>query len=109
MGKFNQFINRTGDAILSDRGKRVVKSAVNGYSAMIQNLENEIMELEDKKEALLDQSPDNRYSLRIGETFDGIAWAKENHSLTMQITLKKEELRIMEDENNELFISDVTE
>jgi len=65
------------------------------------------MTLEDKQELLLDQSPDNRYSLTLGKSFEAEKWTAEYQGLSIQIANKKIELAIARANYESLFGSSV--
>lgn len=102
-GKFESMIKRGGDAIIGDRGDRIIKSAKVAQRAIVDKLDQEVMNLEDKRELMLDQSPDNRYSLTVGKSFEAEKWAAEYQSLSVQLANKKIELAIAQASYAELF------
>lgn len=102
-GKFESLIKRGGDAIIGDRADRIVKSAKVSQRSIVDKLDQEVMNLEDKRELMLDQSPDNRYSLTVGKSFDADAWAKEYQELSIKIVNKKVELAVAQANYKELF------
>jgi hypothetical protein len=103
MGKFNQLLARSGDQILEGRAARVLKAAKNAAIAHIQTIENSIMKVEDEMEAMLDMSPDNRYSLKIGESFSGEEFITTYQAKALELHLLKQELKIAQDTNKDLF------
>lgn len=102
-GKFEKLIKRSGDSIMGDRADRVLKSAKISQKAIVDKLDKEVMDLEDKREMMLDQSPDNRYSLTPGKTFDSDKWASEYHSLSVQLVNKEVELTVAKNNYRDLF------
>jgi len=102
-GKFDSMIKRRGDAIIGDRGDRIIKSGKVAQRGIIDGLDKEVMNLEDKRELMLDQSPDNRYSLTVGKAFDADSWAAEYQKVSVQIANKKIELAIAQANYTELF------
>lgn len=102
-GKFEKLIKRSGDSIMGDRADRVLKSAKISQKAIVDKLDKEIMDLEDKCEMMLDQSPDNRYSLTPGKSFDSDKWASEYHSLSVQLVNWKVQLTVAKNNYRDLF------
>ncbi len=102
-GKFEQLIKRSGDSIMGDRADRVLKSAKITQKSIVDKLDQEVMNLEDKREMMLDQSPDNRYSLTPGKSFDAEKWAAEYHSLSVQLVNKQVELTVARNNYKDLF------
>ncbi len=103
VGAFAAMINRSGDAIIGDRGDRIVKSAKAAQFTLCNKLDQELMGLEDKRDLMLDQSPDNRYSLTVGKSFEAEAWANEYQALSVEIANKKVELAIAQANYETLF------
>lgn len=103
VGKFESMIHRSSDAIIGDRGSRIIKSAKVAQRAIVDKLDQEVMTLEDKRDLMLDQSPDNRYSLTVGKSFEAEAWATEYQALSVKITNKKVELAIAQANYKVLF------
>lgn len=101
--KFESLISRNGDAIIDSRASRIVTSAKNAQEGIVRDLIDEINKLEDKREVMLDQSPDNRYSLKVGENFDAKKWVSDYQSLSIQLANKKIELAIAEENLTDLF------
>lgn len=106
MGKFSKLVLRNGDQVLEGRGSRIIRSAQIAQKALCDKLEDEIIQLEDKREAMLDQSPDNRFSLKIGEAFEASKWAAEYQMLSVAIVNKKVEHKIASENMIELFETD---
>lgn len=102
-GKFAKLILRKGDEILDGRGLRTIESAKSAYKKLIMDLEEKIRQFEDKKELMLDQSPDNRYSLEIGKGFDSVKFVNDYQQLTIEIANTKFELSIAIANYDELF------
>lgn len=102
--KFETLISRNGDDVIDSRASRIVTSANNAQQAIVRDLVDKVNALEDKREVMLDQSPDNRYSLKVGEGFDAKKWTQEYHSLSLQLANTKVELAIAEENFNDLFI-----
>ena len=102
-GAFEAMIKRGGDAIIGDRGDRIVKSAKAAQFTLCNKLDQELMGLEDKPDLMLDQSPDNRYSLTVGKSFEAEAWANEYQALSVEIANKKVELAIAQANYETLF------
>ncbi len=103
VGAFEAMIKRNGDAIIGDRGDRIIKSAKSAQFALCNKLDQELMGLEDKRDLMLDQSPDNRYSLTVRKSFAAEAWALEYQSLSVEIANKQVELAIAQTNYEKLF------
>ena len=103
VSKFEKLLTRKGDAIIDARASRVLTAAKNAQESIVRDLVDEVNKLEDKREAMLDMSPDNRYSLSVGKDFDAKQWTKDYHNLSIQIANKKIELEIAEENSKDLF------
>jgi len=102
-GKFSSMIKRNGDSIIGDRADRIIKSAKVAQRAIVDKLDQELMNLDDKRDLMLDQSPDNRYSLTLGKSFESDKWAAEYQSISIQLANKKIELAIAQANYQDLF------
>lgn len=109
MGKFKQLLDRTSDKILKDRGARIEKSAKREYNNIVVNLDAKIDELTDELELMLDQNPDNRYSLKPGQKFEAASFANDFQNKSIELANKKIELQIAQSNLEELFGDDETE
>lgn len=96
-------IIRSGDTIAADRGARITKQAKIAYEDDLRRLENRLLNLEDRREIMLDQSPDNRFSLKPGETFDARTWVAEYQKLSLEIATTVEEIAIAKEAIKYLF------
>lgn len=106
MGKFKQLLQRNGKAILKDRGERIEKSAKREYDKLVTDLDAQVDELEDELELMLDQNPDNRYSLQPGAKFKASEFAKEYQDKSVLLENKKIEKQIALINVQELFGND---
>lgn len=106
MGKFKQLLDRTSDKILKDRGARIEKSAKREYNQVLVTLDADIDNLKDELELMLDQNPDNRYSLKPGQSFDAKNFANDFHNKTISLANKEIEYKIAQTTYKELFGED---
>lgn len=102
-GKFAQMILRDGTAIIEGRGKRTVESARAAQQTLIMGLEERKRVFEDRRELMLDNSPDNTYSLKIGESFEGPKFAAEYQKLSIELINLEVELKVARANSKELF------
>ena len=93
-GAFVTALNRKGDDVIDARVTRLLKAAKGSHETLVKKLDNEVDQLIDKQERMLDQSPDNRYSLQIGKDFDADTFTKEYQELSVQLANKKVEYQI---------------
>jgi hypothetical protein len=103
MNKFHEILSRNGDKILKDRAENVSLLAAMAHTALINDLKKKKIELDFKKKELIDLSPDNRYSLKIGKDFDGDKWVREYQDVSIKLINIKIELKVAEDTEAELF------
>lgn len=102
-GKFAEMIMRDGSAIKAGRGKRTIDSASAAQLKLIMDLQERQRVLEDKRELMLDNSPDNTYSLKVGESFDGPRFVAEYQRLSIELINLEVEIKIAVSNNEELF------
>ena len=103
MGKFIKLIERNGDAVLTERGARIEKSAKREYNKIVVDLDARVDDLTDQMELMLDQSPDNRYSLEPGKKFDAVQFAADYQTKSVALATTKIELTIAKSNVKELF------
>ena len=103
MKKFELVLGRDGDAIMKQRASNVTKLAEMAQIAMVNGLEKRKIELEMEKTALLDLSPDNRYSLKPGADFKADAWVNDYQRVTIELLNIEIELRAAKATTAELF------
>ena len=92
---FEKLLKRDNSAIKADRAKRIGKSAANAQRALVMNLEQEVMNLEDSLETMTDLSTDNQSTTmnRI-EDFNAESFVQRYHSAHVKLAVKREELEI---------------
>ena len=105
-GKFVSMIERSGDDVLKGRGGRIIKSARLAQETLITALEQQLLSMEDDQEIMLDQSPDNRFSLTVGEKFKPKDWVDEYQALSIKVAEKRVELEIAQKNLEMLFSTD---
>lgn len=103
MGKFIKLIARNGDAILNERGARIEKSAKRECNKIVVDLDAKVDELTDELELMLDQSPDNRYSLEPGQKFAAHDFANNYQKISVALATKRIELAIAKENIQILF------
>jgi len=102
-GKFATMIMRDGDAVAEGRGKRAIESAKAAQKKLVLDLEDKIRKVEDQKELMLDNSPDNRFSLNIGANFDAQKFTDEYQALSIKLINLRVELTIAQENSEDLF------
>ena len=107
MNKFHSILSRSGDKILKDRAESVAKLAEMSQDTLVKELTRKKIELEFKQKELLDMSPDNRFSLKVGENFNSAKWVSEYHQVSLDIIENGVELEVA-DANLTLLFTDNT-
>lgn len=102
-GKFVSAISRKGDAVIDARVARIIKGAKGSQEDLVRKLDKECDDLTDKLEMMLDQSPDNRYSLKPGKNFESVKFVEEYHNTSLELANKKIELEIAQNNLRDLF------
>jgi len=106
MNKFHSILSRSGDNILKDRAESVAKLAEMSQDTLVKKLTKDKIQLEFRQKELLDMSPDNRYSLKIGEDFNSDKWVQEYHKVSLNLLENEVELAVAENNMKVLFEDD---
>ena len=104
MNKFHSILSRTGDKVIKDRAESVAKLAEMSQDTLVKELTKKKIELEFKQKELLDMSPDNRFSLKVGENFNSAKWVNEYHQVSLDLIENSVELEVAEANFTLLFI-----
>ena len=83
-GLFSKLILRTGDEIMHGRGMRTIESAQASPKKLIMDIEDKIRKIKDQQDLMLDNSPDNRYSLEVGKGFNSEEFVNKYHALNIE-------------------------
>ena len=83
-GAFDTILKRNNKQIRDDRAQAIVEDAELEMKRMMENLERDIKKLKRKREAMLDLSPGNSYSL-TPEKFDASLWVDKDVELGIEI------------------------
>ena len=83
-GAFDTILKRNNKQIRDDRAQAIVEDAELEMKRMMENLERDIKKLMRKREAMLDLSPGNSYSL-TPEKFDASLWVDKDVELGIEI------------------------
>lgn len=102
-GKFVSAISRKGDQVIDARVARIIKGAKGSQEDLVRKLDKECDDLTDKLETMLDQSPDNRYSLKPGKNFESSKFVDEYHATSLELANKTIELQIAQTNLKDLF------
>ncbi len=103
MKRFENILSRNGDKVMADRAGNVTKLAEMAQVALVNTLEKKKIELEMKKQELLDMSPDNRYSLKVGEDFNADSWVSDYQAISLNIIENEIRLKTAIATTEELF------
>jgi len=104
VGKFQSNLVKSNKEIKTSRAERISRNASNAYSDIIRTLEKRFDSLEDRKEDLLDLSPDSELSLNpIKGDFDAATWCSELQKIEIDILNVTVELKVARQVSSELF------
>ncbi len=103
MKKFETILTRKGDDVITARAASISKLAEMAQEALVNKLEKQKIELEMSKQEMLDMSPDNRYSLRVGENFKADSWINDYQSVSIELINIEIELKVAKATTKELF------
>lgn len=103
MKKFELNLNREGNDIIRARANQISKLAEMAQEALVNKLEKNKIELEMVKTELLDMSPDNRYSLKVGENFNADGWVNDYQRVSVELINIEIELKVAKATSVDLF------
>ena len=104
MSKFEEILKRENSSIKDERAKRISKSVANAQKALVMELEQQVMDLEDKLEAMTDLSTDNQSTtLNRIEDFNASNFVKAYHKIKMEIALAKIQLDKAQESLTQIF------
>jgi len=103
-GKFAAQIAASTEEIKGARAEKLAKSVKRAAEDLERKLDGEVDELESKILDLSDLAPDTSYSLRPGGgDFNAKGWVNDMHEATLELELKKIELKVAQDILKEWF------
>ena len=103
MKKFERILTRKGDDVITARAASISKLAEMAQEALVNKLEKRKIELEMEGQEMLDMSPDNRYSLKVGENFKADSWVNDYQRLGIELINIEIELKVAKATSEELF------
>lgn len=101
-GAFENILKRNNKQIRDDRAQAIVEDAELELKRTMENLDRDIKKLNRKREAMLDLSPGNSYSL-TPEKFDASLWVDKDIELGLEIRELEITLEIVTKRYNYLF------
>lgn len=108
MGIFMKMLIRSNANIRKDRSARLNKIGTREQQKIIDSLESRIDDGEDQLECMLDQSPNNQYSLQPGKKFEGESFAREYQeksillaNLGIELEIAKENMKLLFGDDDE--------
>ena len=103
MKKFQSILTRKGDDVIVARAESISTLAEMSQTALVNELEKQKIELEMKKQEMLDMSPDNRYSLRVGDNFKADTWVSDYQAVSVNLINIEIELKVAKATQDDLF------
>lgn len=100
--KFAEILKRNNKQIRDDRAIAIIEDAELEYKREIENMDRDLKKLIRKREAMLDLSPGNSYSL-TPEKFDAAVFVEEDLKLGIEIRNLEIKLEIATKKYTELF------
>jgi hypothetical protein len=101
-GAFDGILKRNNKQIRDDRAQAIVEDAELEMKRMMENLERDIKKMKRKREAMLDLSPGNSYSL-TPEKFDASLWVDKDVELGIEIRNTEIKYNIVKERYEYLF------
>lgn len=109
MKKFESILTRKGDDVITARAASISKLAEMAQETLVNRLEKTKIELEMSRQEMLDMSPDNRYSLKVGENFKADSWIGDYQTLSLELINIEIELKVAKATSEELFTETTNE
>jgi len=106
--KFGTVLTRNNKQIRDERAIAIIEDAELEYKRSVENMERDLKTLKREREAMLDLSPGNSYSL-TPEKFDTGIFVKKHVELGIQIREMEIKLDIAQKGYNELFVAEKAE
>lgn len=104
VGKFATTIASSDKTIKEARAAIIAKTGKRAAENKVRSIEDEVDTLETTILNLTDLAPDTTFSLRPGgKDFDAEGWVNKLHDATLDLELKKIELKVAEEILNEWF------
>lgn len=100
--KFGDILTRNNKQIRDDRAIAIIEDAELEYKRTIENLERELKVARRERDAMLDLSPGNSFSLSP-EKFDAAFFVKKDLDMGVAIRNLEIKLQIAQDKYKELF------
>lgn len=100
--KFGKILTRSNKDIRDDRAISIIEDAEMIYKRAIENMEKDLRVLNRQRDAALDLSPGNSYSLKPGD-FDADIFVKKDIELGVEIRNLEIRLQISKKKYDELF------
>ena len=101
--KFGAMITASDKSIKEARAVIIVKAGRRAAENKVRSIEDEVDSLETTILNLTDLAPDTTFSLKPGKDFDAESWVNKLHEATLDLELKKIELKAAQDIVKEWF------
>lgn len=92
MGKFEEILTTTGDAVLQKRAKNLAQATQETFEDEKRNLEKRIRNIENEVISMEDLSVRSTQALVVGENLDTDAWVRKRINLALEMRDLKIEL-----------------
>lgn len=92
MGKFENILTTTGDAVLQKRAKNLAQATQETFEDEKRNIEKRIRNIENEVITMEDLSVRSTQALVVGENLDTNAWVKKRINLALELRDLKIEL-----------------
>ena len=93
MGKFENILTTTGDAVLQKRAKNLAQATQETFEDEKRNIEKRIRNIENEVISMEDLSVRSTQALVVGENLDTNAWVKKRINLALELRDLKIELQ----------------
>ncbi len=95
MGKFEEILTTTGDAVLQKRAKNLAQATKETFEDEKRDLEKRIRKIENDIISMEDLSIRSTQALVVGEDLDTAAWVRKRVNLALELRDLKIELEVV--------------
>jgi hypothetical protein len=95
MGKFENILNETGDAVLKKRAKNLTEATKETFEDEKRGIERQIRKIENEIVNMEDLSVRSTQDLVVGENLDAQKWVSKRFNLALELRDHKIELEVI--------------
>ncbi len=109
MGKFENILTTTGDAVLQKRAKNLAQATKETFEDEKRDIEKRIRNLENEIISMEDLSVRSTQDLVVGEKLDTNAWVKKRVNIALELRDLRIEQKVVDELISEYFGEEASE